>query len=114
MNYVQTTYIYGPSKLSLRYTDDLLKQLIDKYVASNNEFTFTQVCNFILSTADQEEMLDKRPNTSYSQILLTHNDTTRICKMLWEIIWSQKLIVLFNTPQDIYHNSSETFFIVNR
>lgn len=114
MNYGTTTYIYGPSKLGLKYDDDKLDELIGKYIEDNNEFSFSQLCNHVLSVADQEDMLDKQPHTSYSQILLTHNDTIRINKYLWERIWAKELMILFNSSQNIYHRNEETYFIVNK
>ena len=112
MNYGTTTYIYGPSKLALTYEDEDLNNLIEAFMGNNEEFTFTQLYNYILSVADQQDMLKKEPNTSYSQILLTQQDTTRLCKILWEHIWNKELIQLFNNPHDMYHNNGETYFVV--
>ena len=59
-------------------------------------------------------MIKKEPNTSYSQILLTRKDTIRICRILWEQIWNNKLIQLFNNPHDMYHNNNDTHFVVTK
>lgn len=109
-----TTYIYGPSYLPLTYTKAELSTLIDKFINKNVEFSFTQLCSHILSVADQERKIKKEPNTSYSQIYLTHSDTIEICIMLWKRIWKQELIQVFNNPHDMYRNSSDTYFVVNR
>ncbi len=114
MNYGSTTYIYGTSKLALKYRDDKLNELIGEYINKNQEFSFSQLCNYVLSEADKHNMLDKEPNTSYSQILLTHHDVVRICKILWERIWSKEVMILFNTPQDYIHRNEETYFIVSK
>lgn len=114
MNYGITTYIYGPSKLPLKYEDEKLEELIGKFIADAKEFTYSQLCNHILMIADQEGMLEKQPHTSYSQIHLTHNDTIKINKYLWERIWAKEVMILFNSPQDMYHRSDETYFIVNK
>lgn len=110
MNYGTTTYIYGPSKLALKYEDEDLNKLIEKFMGVNEEFSFSQLCNFILSMAHQQDKLKKEPNTSYSQILLTQTDIVRICRILWEHIWNKELIQLFNTPHDMYRNNGETYF----
>lgn len=111
MNYGTTTYIYGPSPLTLKYNDEKLKDLIGEFIKTNKEFSYSQLCNYMLSVADQQDMLDKKPNTSYSQILLTHQDAIRISKNLWDRIWLKEIIVLFNDPQDIYNSDKETIFI---
>ena len=112
MNYGSTTYIYGPSQLSLKYEDDKLNDLIGKYISDNGEFSYSQLCNHILSLADKENMLDKQPYTSYSQITLTYNDIIRINKYLWERIWDKEIMILFTNSLDMYHRDGETYFIV--
>lgn len=112
MNYGTTTYKFGATQLPLKYEDEDLNKLIEIYMSDNGEFSFTQLCNYVLSTADQQDMLKKEPNTSYSQILLTRNDIIRICKILWEHIWNKQLIQLFNNPHDMYRNNGETYFAV--
>ena len=112
MNYGSTTYIYGPSKLALKYEDDNLGKLIEEFMGDNREFSFSQLCNYVLSTAEQQDKLKKQPDTSYSQILLTQADTIRICEMLWKHIWDKELIQLFNNPHDMYRNNNETYFVV--
>ncbi len=114
MNYGSTTYIYGASKLDLKYKDDQLNELIGHFMNSNKDFSYSQLCNYILTVADQHDMLDKAPNTSYSQIQLTYQDSVRISRKLWERIWAKELIILFNNPQDMYHRNEETYFIVNK
>lgn len=111
MNYGTTTYIYGPSKLDLKYTKEELNELIKKFIAERKEFSFTQLCNYILSDAEKNNMLAKEPHTSYSQILLTFPDTITICKLLWVRIWNKELIQLFNNPHDVYNNSNDTYFV---
>lgn len=113
MTYGTTTYIYGPSFLPLTYTKEELNALIDNYIDKNVEFSFIQLCNYILSIADQQNKLKKQPNTSYSQIYLTRSDTITICKVLWERIWKQELIQVFNNPHDMYRNNGDTYFVVN-
>lgn len=112
MTYGTTTYVYGPSFLPLTYTKEELNTLIDEYINKNVEFSFSQLCSHVLSVADQQYKLKKEPNTSYSQIYLTHPDTITLCKMLWERIWNKELIQLFNSPLDIYRNNGETYFVV--
>lgn len=109
MNYETTTYIYGPSKLALKYPKEELNDLIEKFITDNKNFSFSQLCNYILSEADQHDMLEKKNNTSYSQILLTYADTITISKLLWDRIWNKELIQLFNNPHDIYHNNDAYF-----
>lgn len=111
MNYGTTTYVYGPSKLALKYENDDLNKLIVAFMDDNREFSFTQLCNYVLSVADQQDMLMKKPNTSYSQILLTQKDIIRICGILWEHIWSKELIQLFNNHHDMYNNNCDTYFV---
>lgn len=114
MNFMQTTHIIGQSKLPLKYNDDELDKLIGAYIAETREFSFSQLCNHILYTADQQNMLEKQPNTTYSQIHLTNSDKLRITKNLWERIWAKELILLFNDPQDMHHRNNETYFLINQ
>jgi len=110
MNYSTTTYIYGPQRLPLTYTNAELNNIIEEFINNNKIFSFNQLCNNILLIADQQGKLKKKPNTSYSQILLTQHDTIRISKLLWDRIWDKRLILIFNNFQDTYHNGNETFF----
>lgn len=105
---------YGPCRLALTYTDEALNKIIDEFIAANKEFTYTQMCNHVLYTAEQEDKLKKEPHTAYTQILLTSNDTMRICKMLWERIWAKEVIFLFHGMQDSCHKNEETCFIAIR
>ena len=112
MIYGTTTYKFGASQLPLKYKDEDLDKLIEVYMSDKGEFSFTQLCNYVLSTADQQDMLEKEPNTSYSQILLTSQDNVRICRILWEHIWNKELMQLFNNPRDMYRNNGDTYFVV--
>lgn len=114
MTYDTTTYVYGPSYLSLTYTKEELNTLINSFIDNNTEFSFTQLCNYILSVADQQNKLKKDANTSYSQIYLTHSDVITISKALWELIWKQRLIQVFNSSRDIIQGTGDTFFVVNK
>lgn len=108
------TYVYGPSKIALKYSDEELHKIIGDYISNNEEFTYGQLCGNILSVAEQDDMLHTQPNTSYSHIILTHSDTIRICRELWNLIWAKEILLLFNDSQDIYRRNSETYFIVNK
>lgn len=107
-----TIYKYGPSRLSLLYTKGELSGIISDYIIEKQEFSLSQLYNHIIAIADKQNKLDKEPHTSYSQILLTHNDEITICGLLWERIWSKQLIQLFNNPSDNYHNTNDTLFVV--
>lgn len=39
MNYGTTIYIYGVSRLPLKYSDEKLNELISGYIETNNEFS---------------------------------------------------------------------------
>ncbi len=113
MNFVQTTK-YGQSRLALTYTDEELNEEIGNFIVGSNEFTYTQLCNHILHTAEKEDKLKKELHTVYTQILLTNNDSMRICKMLWERIWAKEVMILFHNMQDMFHRNEETYFIAIR
>lgn len=110
MNYGTTTYVSGPRRLALKYTEEELNDLIGAFITDRKEFSYSQLCNYVLSVADQQDKLKKEPHTLYSQILLTYPDTITICKLLWERIWNKELIQMFNNPQDIYNNG-DTYFV---
>lgn len=114
MNFVQTTHIYGVTPLALKYNDEELNKLIGEFIKEDKEFSYSQLCNNILYKADHDDMLDKKPNTSYSQIALSHNDIVRICKLLWERIWAKEVMILFNNTQDAFRRNEETYFIAIR
>lgn len=114
MTYGTTTYIFGQTQLPLKYNNDELKGLIEKFIETAKEFSYSQLCNHILTIAEQENMLDMQPDTSYSQILLTHNDSISITRYLWELIWSKKIMILFKGHQDLNYKIDGTYFIVNK
>lgn len=67
-------------------------------------FTFQNLCQQILVTAEQEGKLRKEPNTEYSTIHLTTNDIMAISKILWDMIWERKVYIVF----DAYSYSRES------
>ena len=107
-------HITGTSRLALKYSDEELGELIDNYIVDNNMFTYGQLCSYAVSIADQDDMLLKQPNTTYSQIAMTNEDKRRICKLLWDRIWAKDLLILFNDPNDIYMRNNETYFMSNK
>lgn len=107
-------HITGTSRLALMYTDEELGELVDTFIVDNNMFTYSQLCVYVLSIADQDNKIKKQPNTTYSHIAMINEDKRRICKLLWDRIWAKDLLILFNDSNDIYMRNNETYFMSNK
>lgn len=91
------TYRFGTSDIPLTYTQQELAQKVTKLVGDMQmPFTFHNLCQQILVTAEQEGKLKKEPDTEYSTIHLTINDVMAISKILWDMIWERKLYIVFD------------------
>ena len=63
-----TTYKSGP--VPLTYTDDELLHLIDAYISdSNGEFSYKNLCYYIVAKAKEEGKVEGAPHTEYSRSL---------------------------------------------
>lgn len=91
------TYRFGTSNIPLTYTRQELTQKISKLVDNMpTPFSFQNLCQQIMATAEQEGKLRKEPDTEYSTIHLTTNDIMTISKILWDMIWERKVYIVFD------------------
>lgn len=92
---------YGSYRLSLTCDKDKVKQIVNGLISQfDDTFTFTQLCSAVLVKAEEENLLNKEPNTLYrGSIELSFNDLDSINLIVWEMIWKKLIvIVLYENP----------------
>ncbi|MCM1107959.1 MAG: hypothetical protein NC388_02755 [Clostridium sp.] len=110
-----TKVILSTASLSLTYSREELKSVINHYAkSSNGSFSYKDLCNHIKTKALQENRFEKEKNTEYHGIALTGSDETLISKILWDMIWEKELFINFSRNPYLVPTSNDTYFNVNR
>lgn len=89
---------YGRSALRLNYRDEELKKVVEDFVdKANTEFSFSELCDYLLERAAIEDRFQREPYTRYTDIVLTEQDEHRLSVILWRKIWAQELVIEFRS-----------------
>ncbi|MBQ4387376.1 MAG: hypothetical protein II822_07230 [Prevotella sp.] len=78
------------------YGDQELLNLIEKFLSDGNEeFSYQQVCHYIVNEAKRSDKVEGAPTTKYSSSDISIQDGIRISKILWEKIWDKEIFIAF-------------------
>lgn len=107
---------YSQEPLSLHYSDEELFGKIGEYISTlaGIHFTYLQLCDYILSKADEEEKLGKKQNTIYLNPKLSSSDFTRISIVLWRMIMNGEICIDFYVNPYRGGIKDDTTFIIVR
>lgn len=101
-------YRFGISNIPLTYTFQELSKKVEKIVDEMpQQFTFASLCQRVIQIADNEGKLKKEQNTEYSSVQLTTKDVQSISRIIWDMIWKNKIYIVFNAYP--YHSESKEF-----
>lgn len=114
MNFATTITHYGGAvTLPLSYTNEELKEVIDRYIGAHDTFTYRSLCQYIVGEADKDNKLVKEDNHIYEcPIELTKKDLNRVTRLLWDLIWGHKIFIDFSDTTHKY-GYGEFAFCVN-
>lgn len=108
---------YSQEPLSLQYSNEELLGKISEYISklTSIHFTYLQLCDFILSKADEDNKLGKKQNTIYLNPKLSSSDYSRISILLWQMIMNGDICIDFYVnPYRGGIKDDTTFIIVRR
>lgn len=112
-----TFSVYGTTNFTLGYEENELRGKINSYIVSqkaNGYFTYMKLCAYLLKTAMQEDRVpERRKDTYYESPALTAKAYQQVSRLLWELIWAQKVFVDFykNEYVSLMGNNDTTFGI---
>ena len=92
--------------ISVTYSDETLCILVEEYIAMQKaDFTFKDVCSYILYRAMEEE----KTNTKglYESNQLDTDDCNRVSNVLEKIVSEGRLIVITDSDNKIYKKTVE-------
>lgn len=79
------TYNYGP--VPITYTNNELCKLIDDYISQvKGEFTYKNLCGYIVAKAKEEAKVEGAPHTEYSSSELSVTAGYDVSRILWDKI----------------------------
>lgn len=88
--------ITDSNSVPVTYTDQELKNLIDKYLSDmEGEFSYKDMCHYVVNEAKRNNKVEGAPNTKYSSSDISIADGIRVSKILWEKIWNKEIFVAF-------------------
>ncbi|MCM1504840.1 MAG: hypothetical protein NC127_06570 [Muribaculum sp.] len=101
----------GTTALNMTYSDDELGEKILNYVkAQDDGVGFRDICAYLLTQAQAEKRIEGPADEEYQWESLSHIDTIRVDRTLWQLIWKHKLVIDFDSShyptQDIYFLSA--------
>ena len=104
-----TTFKSGP--VPLTYTDEELLQLIDNYISeSHGEFSYKNLCYYIVAKAKEEGKVEGAPHTEYSRSEMSINAGYKVSRILWEKIWNKEIYIVFGeNPYQAHYNDDLRF-----
>ncbi len=107
---MNTITIMSKSALPLKCSDDELRSIVEDFIEQSDfDFIFNSLCCYIIDLAKQKDLFDKEPNTKYNEIELVGTDIKRINLIIWDMIWSRKIIIDFS--KDKYTGNNDYKFI---
>lgn len=108
------TYRYTNEPLSLDYTDEQIRDIIQLYIQNTQRrrFTYSQICNHILDNATKEGRVGHDSNTIFLNPELKPSEMSRISVVLWDFIWNKELCVDFHQDYKSGQSQNDYAFII--
>lgn len=110
-------FVYGTHPLSMNFTDEELKTLIDEFIEqhiheNDRKFSYMEICNMLFRKAQDSNRLDNQTGYRYNNPVMTDSDALRISRLLWLKIWDKKIIIHFRENNYIQNYNKDTFFYI--
>ncbi len=105
---------YDANPVKIKFDNETLKQRILVLMEereSTNGITFVNLCYQLRQMAIQEHMVSDAENTTYTNDELAPEDQVRVSRVLWELIWSHKIFILFGRSELLGLSNGEDRFV---
>ncbi len=101
----------GTTALNMTYSDDELSEMILSYVRTQDDGVgFRDICAYLLTQAQNDGRVEGQTGEEYQWESLSHIDTIKVDRILWQLIWKHRLVIDFDSShyptQDIYFLSA--------
>lgn len=97
-------FYYSNSPLILDCSDSELESIIDNIIRNKKlgDFSFSFICEQIMVDAKENDRNYSQCNVIYPSQKLAQSEINRISKILWKMIWEQKLFFDFANTHNEY------------
>ncbi|MCR5645640.1 MAG: hypothetical protein K6F96_04520 [Bacteroidales bacterium] len=106
---------YDSNPVQLSYNHEELKERINLVMDSRDHttgITFVNLCYQLVQLAFQEHRVKKADeNTTLTSEELSAEDQVRVSRILWELIWAQKIFLLFGRSELLGLSNGEDRFV---
>lgn len=106
---------YDANPVQLTYNNEELKERINMVMDSRDHttgITFVNLCYQLVQMAFTEHRVKKADeNTTLTSDELSAEDQVRVSRTLWELIWAQKVFLLFGRSELLGLSNGEDRFV---
>ena len=106
---------YDANPVQLNYNNEELKERINLVIDSRDHttgITFVNLCYQLVQLAFQERRVKKADeNVTLTSEELSAEDQVRVSRILWELIWAQKIFLLFGRSELLGLSNGEDRFV---
>lgn len=107
--------VYDSNPVPVTYTKEELASVIEEYLKDVTlDFSFRDLCYFIIEKAIIDGKVRDAKNTHYSSREMNPLSSIEVSKYLWNLIWEHKIMVAFGENPYAAHSRSDTRFIINK
>ncbi len=115
INLKTTVMNYDANPVQLTYNNEELKERINMVMDSRDHttgITFVNLCYQLVQMAFTEHRVKKADeNTTLTSDELSAEDQVRVSRTLWELIWAQKVFLLFGRSELLGLSNGEDRFV---
>ena len=106
-----TTY-YNPNPVPVEYTEEEMRERVLSYLDNGrSEFSFRQLSNYIINSAKEEHKVKNASHTQYGSNEMDTASSIQLSRILWELIWDKKIIIVFGDNPYVSHSAGDTRFV---
>ena len=105
---------YDANPVHILFNDENLKQRIFAFINGNESpsgTTFTNLCYHIRQQAIADHAVADADTTTYTNDEIAQTDQVRVSRLLWELIWEHKVLLLFGRSELLGLSNGEDRFV---
>lgn len=103
---------YNPNPVPVEYTEEEMREKVLSYIDNiASEFSFKMLSNHIISSAIQDQKVKNASQTQYGSREMDPESSILLSKILWELIWSKKIFIIFGENPYSAHYTGDTRFV---
>ena len=104
-----------PNPVKILYDEESLRDRVLMVMAGRDHtlgITFVNLCYQVLQLAIQEHKVENAETTCYTNEEISPEDQVRVSRILWELIWSHKIFLLFGRSPLLGLSNGEDRFVM--